>query len=510
MATLSRREPRTVNTWPGFVDALAALLMVVIFLLLVFVLAQVFLSEALSGQDAALDRLQNRVDELSDLLGLERQATADLRANLEQVSGDLQASLAERRQQATLIATLRERAGLAEARAEALAADVDRLTAEAAGSEADINALAAALLAEKDRAAAAVSRRSEAEAALTELSAERDATERRIAELIAALDEATARAREAEQRASTMVSDLAAAESTVTEAEQQAADAEAEANELRRLLDESAETIRADRSTIEWQTERLTELVQRVAALEALKAELEDETDRLAAERDERGRTLAAERRISKEAEAEVALLNRQVAALREQLAALVTALDASEATIREQSIEIEDLGSRLNTALASRVQDLSRYRSEFFGRLREVLGDQEGVRIVGDRFVFQSEILFGSGSAILDSRGRTRLRQVADTLIKLGREIPPEIDWVLRVDGHTDRVPVGPGTPYRSNWQLSAERALSVVELLIDAGIPPERLAAAGFGEFQPLDTGDTEAAFRRNRRIELKLTQP
>jgi chemotaxis protein MotB len=194
---------------------------------------------------------------------------------------------------------------------------------------------------------------------------------------------------------------------------------------------------------------------------------------------------------------------------LRKQIAALEQALDVSEARDRESNTKIADLGRRLNVALAQRVQELNRYRSDFFGRLREILSDRENIRIVGDRFVFQSEVLFTSGSDVINDAGRVEMKKLADALIELQREIPPEISWVLRVDGHTDTVPVSGNRRYADNWELSSARATSVVKFLIENGVPANRLVAAGFGEFQPLDGADSDEARASNRRIELKLTE-
>jgi chemotaxis protein MotB len=211
---------------------------------------------------------------------------------------------------------------------------------------------------------------------------------------------------------------------------------------------------------------------------------------------------------LSQDAQIKIELLNRQIASLRQQLARIETILETTETANKAKDVRIADLGRRLNVALASKVQELSRYRSEFFGRLREVLGDHPGIQIVGDRFVFQSEVLFDSGSAVLEAAGREQMRQLADTLIELSANIPAEVDWILRVDGHTDVRPIS--TPeFPSNWELSTARAISVVHFLTDRGIPAKRLAATGFGQFQPLDPADTLAAYRKNRRIELKLTQ-
>jgi len=218
---------------------------------------------------------------------------------------------------------------------------------------------------------------------------------------------------------------------------------------------------------------------------------------------------LDAEKRISARALAQVEVLNQQIAALRRQLSALEDALDATEKRDKESQARIADLGQRLNVALAQRVQELSRYRSDFFGRLRAILGNRPDIRIVGDRFVFQSEVFFDSGKATLDKpEGRAELDALAGALLDLEKKIPGEIAWVLRVDGHTDVRPIY-NPQFKSNWELSAGRAISVVQYLIAKGVSPQRLVAAGFGEYQPIDPEKTEEAYTRNRRIELKLTE-
>jgi chemotaxis protein MotB len=216
---------------------------------------------------------------------------------------------------------------------------------------------------------------------------------------------------------------------------------------------------------------------------------------------------LADAKDISAKALAQVETLNQQIAALRQQLAALAAALNVSETKAKDDQHQIADLGQKLNAALAQNVQDLSRYRSDFFGKLRDILGNRPDIRIVGDRFVLQSEVFFDVGKADLKPEGRGELDQVAAALTGLETQIPADIPWVLRIDGHTDVRPVT--GQFKSNWGLSAARAISVVQYLIDKGVKPNRLVAAGFGEFQPIDTGTTEDAYSRNRRIEFKLTE-
>jgi chemotaxis protein MotB len=216
---------------------------------------------------------------------------------------------------------------------------------------------------------------------------------------------------------------------------------------------------------------------------------------------------IEGEKENANKALGQIDLLNQQITALRDQLAALAAALDVSQKKGKESQEQISELGQRLNVALAQHVQELSTYRSDFFGKLREVLGNRSGIRIVGDRFVLQSEIFFDTGRADLKPEGRAELDKVAAAIVELESQIPAEIPWILRVDGHTDVRPIV--GQFKSNWDLSAGRAISVVQYMVAKGVKPSRLVAAGFGEFQPIDTAATEDAFRRNRRIEFKLTE-
>jgi chemotaxis protein MotB len=218
---------------------------------------------------------------------------------------------------------------------------------------------------------------------------------------------------------------------------------------------------------------------------------------------------LDIEKAATARAVAQIEILNQQISALRKQMAALETALGTSEQKEKDAQLHIADLGQRLNVALAQRVQELSRYRSDFFGKLRDILGNRPDIRVVGDRFVFQSEVFFDSGAAVLRPEGRAELDKLAGALLELDKQIPSEINWVLRVDGHTDVRPLSGTTAFKTNWDLSAARAIAVVQYLISKGVPPQRLVAAGFGEFQPIDPGNTDEAYSRNRRIELKLTE-
>ena len=217
---------------------------------------------------------------------------------------------------------------------------------------------------------------------------------------------------------------------------------------------------------------------------------------------------LEGQKPITDKALAQVEVMNQQIAALRRQLAALEEALNVSEQKDKESQAKIADLGQRLNVALAQKVQELNRYRSDFFGRLRDILGNRPDIRIVGDRFVLQSELLFDAGKAELKPEARSEIDKIAAAILELAAKIPPDIAWVLRVDGHTDVRPIS-GPVFKSNWDLSSARAIAVVQYLASKGIPSQRLVAAGFAEFQPIDDGKTEDAYRRNRRIEFKLTE-
>jgi len=486
MARLGRQRSEP-NTWPGFVDALATLLMVIIFLLMIFVLAQFFLGQAIVGRDEALSRLQGQVSELADLLSLERQSNTDLRRNVGQLAGELQSSVEQREDLAARLEALALRAEQAEGESgrlnrsleeafRTMLADkgtIEQQTRQLAGLANDIAALRALREEMQQEVAAMASRLAQAEQ-------QRDTDKTTVDEQA--------------KRLALLTQDVAGLTELRAKLEKQVSELAVKLGEAESARVSEQELLRIARAQLD---DKDTKLADQDDVMRAARAQLD-------ASRAE----LAEEKEVSESARAQLALLNRQMATLRDQLVKLSAALEASESVSADQKVEITTLGARLNAALASRVQELSRYRSEFFGRLREVLGDHPGVRIVGDRFVFQSEVLFDTGSADIGDAGREQLSRLADTLTELAMRIPPQIDWVLRVDGHTDRVPIATAR-FPSNWELSSARAISVVKLLMERGIPANRLAATGFGEFQPLDGSTNPAALSRNRRIELKLTE-
>ena len=479
------RRRQGLDIWPGFVDALATLVMVIVFVLMMFTLFQFHLKDLITGRDLALERLSQRIGDLADQLAIERRAGADLRTQIGTLGAELAATTTIRdRLQAELAAAQQQAAGLA-ARLTARDAEASGL-AERLGAAQEANALSrreiAALL---ERLAATETRATAGTAAAEDLA-------RRLQTAEAALGAAEGRIALREREAAELVRRLAAAEARSREADARLADA--------------FKTVEADREKIEVQLRELDALRSNIRALTLLRDQLErDLSARDAALRGSET-ALASERRLSADAQFRVDRLTVEIETLRQQLARIGNALDLSEAKSREQEVQIADLGRRLNLALASKIEELARYRSEFFGRLREVLGDRGDVRVVGDRFIFETEILFRTGSAELEPEGRRQIDRVAGELAKLARQIPPEINWILQVDGHTDRRPFARG--FVSNWELSHARAMSVVRAMMAGGVPPERLVAAGYAEFQPVDPRDDEAGYRRNRRIELKLT--
>jgi chemotaxis protein MotB len=425
MLSPASRSRSAVNIWPGFVDALASVLMVFIFMLLIFVIAQFFLSHIASSRFGAIEQLSSNINALLDELSIEQDKRAAMSDEIAALSSELGRTRDSR----------------------------DRLAEELSGAQMEIEHGREALTA-RQRELASLEQDIEA------LRTVRDGLEARIAQL-------TDTGERREQ-------DLAALRDRSKSLEA-------------RLADERERTRLAQ-----------VEIEQRDTRIETLQAR-----------GDEQARQLGEERALGVDARAQIVLLNEQLGDLRARITRLSAALDVSEQQSERDKVRIEELGQKLNLALAEQVEKLSRYRSEFFGRLREALGERSDIRISGDRFVFQSEVLFPSGSDQLEPSGREQLDRLAETLKDVAQRIPSDVDWILRVDGHTDRRPISTAE-FRSNWELSTARALSIVRHLIDRGIAPKRLGATGFGEFRPIDAGDSAAAFARNRRIELKLTEP
>jgi chemotaxis protein MotB len=555
---LSRRTGARfqASIWPGFVDAMTGLLLVLMFVLTIFMVMQFVLTEQISGQETELDELSSEVAALAQALGLERLENTDLTARV----GALRASLgdAETRaaDQETLIAGLQSERTV---QAEALAEAQTKLTS--------FEVQVAALIADRDTARGQVAvletreaeLMSEQDALNLALAASRDevSTQEEAARLAAARREALealtadlrARNAQAQSEVQTLAADVAAAQAELTVQEvARLADAAA-ADALRKRLETADTELTAMTLSLEAQRKRAEETLTLLAAaraaekeldarlsvalneVEGSKAETQSEAERRAALLAQAGALLAQEQETSAAAQRQTELLNQQVAALRAQLASLQGLLDVAAEDDVAREVELQSLGSQLNTALArvaaeerrraeleaaerkrleAETKNLEQYRSEFFGRLRSVLGAQEGVRIEGDRFVFSSEVLFPPGGADLSRKGTREIAKVADILRNVAADIPDSINWVIRVDGHTDDIPLSGQGEFADNWELSQARALSVVKYMANfLAIPPDRLAANGFGQYQPLDTANTEEARARNRRIELKFTE-
>jgi len=532
-----------LNAWPGYVDALSTLLMVLIFVLLVFVLAQGFLSVALSSRDQALDRLNRQVSELADLLALERGQGEELRGRLGRMTEELRAATGARDSALAQLGTLRDQQERQGTERDTLRADRDRLAARLADLEASSRGAAGRIASLEERLADALSRAEarggDAAASVRDLTETRRAlaTERdALATARQQLAEQQVRAGSAEGQRDRVTADLATARAELDRT-RQALEA------MRQQMAALDRQVTTDRATIEARLSDITRLNEQVRALTALRDEMErraqaaldragsQEQARTAAEaqaRTEAERRAAAEAqaraeaerrgtaeaatgeqtRLAESARAQVALLTQQITALRAELSRIAAVLEAEENAGRDKDAQISALGQRLNAALAARVEELQRYRSDFFGRLRDVLGDRPEVRIVGDRFVFQSEVLFPVGSADLSASGTQQLRELSRVLLDVSRRFPADLPWLLRVDGHADRSPLRGTGRYASNWELSSARAIAVAQVLISEGLPANRVGATAFGDNQPLDPGDSPEALARNRRIELRLT--
>jgi chemotaxis protein MotB len=529
MALRRSNRGEGLNAWPGYVDALSTLLMVLIFVLMVFVLAQGFLSVALTSRDQALDRLNRQVSELAELLALERGQGEELRGRLGRMTEELRTTTGARDTALAQLGTLRDEQDRQGADRDALRADRDRLAARLADLEVSSRGAAGRIASLEERLADALSR---AEARGGDAAASvRDLTETRRALATERDALATARQQMAEQQ-----SRAGLAETQRDRVTTDLATARVELDRTRQALEAMRQQmaaldqrVTADRATIEARLSDITRLNEQVRALTALRDELErraqaaldragtQEQARTTAEAQahaEAERRTAAEAatgeqaRLAESARAQVALLTQQITALRAELSRIAAVLEAEEKAGRDKEAQISALGQRLNAALAARVEELQRYRSDFFGRLRDVLGDRPEVRIVGDRFVFQSEVLFPTGSAELSASGSQQLRDFSRVLLDVSKRFPPDLAWVLRVDGHADRSPLRGTGRYASNWELSSARAIAVAQVLIADGLPPNHVAATAFSDNQPLDTGESPEALARNRRIELRLT--
>ena len=483
MSYLSRSRRRRGDsgaTWPGFVDVLSTLLLVLIFLLVVYMLVQYFLQRSISEKSEALSELDHQVAELADLLALERQSNNDLRSNISQLSAELKNSLSER----------------------------DALSLSLARSEEETDTLHLRLRNMTSEAQTALADATNANRKATEAELRVEAGEEKIRIMLGEFEQlrrdiiALQTVRDVLEEE--VINYAAALKNQEEEAEQLAKNLEGSQRERSEL--DVAFTAARDRSS-----ELMTKLSDETERTALAQKQLEDREVRLRELQDlylNAENQLVETRELSAQQRDEIVVLNNQILALRAQLTRIEEVLQISETETEAQKVVIADLGRRLNLALAAKVEELAEYRSEFFGRLRQVLAGRQGFTIIGDRFVFQSEVLFASGSADLGPQGEAGLDTFATELKEVMARIPKDLPWILQVDGHTDRIPIKTSR-FPSNWELSAGRAIEVVNYLVSRGVPPHRLSATGYGEFQPIDPRDDEIGHRRNRRIELKLTQ-
>jgi len=468
----SRRGTSGLDAWPGYVDALSTLLMVTIFVLLVFVLAQGFMAAALNGSNKELSKVNAQLAQLTDALSLERSHATQLQQSVSQLNQQLSSVGAARDSLAQQLKAAQEQVQQALARTDSLQSERDRLAEQLS----DANQIA------QSQAAA---------------------NQKLQSQLATAASQADSQA----QQNAKVLAQLADARDQLKATKQLLADMQQKMAELDR-------TVSVDKDTIKEKLSDLAKLTEQVQALTALRDQLEQQAQDAAARattekqrREAVASELAKQQKLGDSAQAQIALLNQQVTQLRDQLASVAQALDLAQAQGRDKDVQIANLGQKLNAALAAKVQELQSYRSEFFGQLRKVLAGRSGIEIVGDRFVFQSDVLFPVGSADLTEAGVAQLTALAVQIKDLIPEIPGDIKWILLVEGYTDPQPVK-GGQFASNWELSTARALSVVKLLIQDGVPPQHLAAAGFGQYQPIAPGDTPADYSKDRRIELRLT--
>ncbi|PUB11565.1 peptidoglycan -binding protein [Yoonia sediminilitoris] len=602
MALSRRSSNRFQNAiWPGFVDAMTGLLLVLMFVLTIFMVIQFVLREQITGQESELDALGAQIATLTETLGIERNRVQGLSADLDQSialaqsqAGRIATLIAERDTQSSELAQAQsqitrfeaqvaglladradanqtiagleaaqadllseqdalnlalsqarneidagaEAARLAAARREALEALVTDLETKNSESAAQISALEADRLVDAAAAEALRERLANADTELTAMTLNLEAQRKEAEDTLTLL----AAARSAREQLATELDALQTAQAQVTanlsqeEAERRAAEAE------RRAAEAAAARAASENADLNDQLADALAALNRAQTNETLQS---TQAERQAALLDQANSALAQEQALSAQSQRQVALLNEQVTELRNQVGNLQSLLNLAEETDREAQVQIETLGAQLNTALArvvseerqrraleeaerirleeeaarlaqeaeilaAEAQDLARFKSDFFGQLREVLEGQDRVRVEGDRFVFSSEVLFEPGQARLSASGEAEIANIADILRSIADDIPPGIDWVIRVDGHTDDIPVGRSSRFADNWELSQARALSVVRYMSqDLGIPPQRLAANGFGEFQPINPADTPEARAQNRRIELKLTE-
>ena len=453
LSRLGNRSRLSDFTWPGFVDGLASLLMVFVFVLMVFVIIQANLAFRISGQDTRITALQRDLLELGNILNIERETNSQLLSELSDTKVLMSALETDNKQLLSQITFLQEELS-----------DKEEIII---AKEADISSLSSQLFELEDN-----------------LNAARAISEQRGDEIKSLIFRLTANEKELDEKSNAFKKQ------------------QIELKKNLELIEENTALISTLKSEISNLSEQNNFNEANLAEKEKLLLIAEKALLKKAEE-------LAAANNSSNEAKAEIDKLLIKTNTLRQEIQKLNSLLAEKERESINDKIAIADLGKKLNSALASRVQDLQKFRSEFFGQLREILENRSEVRVVGDRFIFQSEVIFATGQANVSDAGKEQLADIASALREIEKSIPENIPWVLQIEGHTDSDPIANSSIFRDNWDLSTERALSVVRFLRSEGISANRLAAAGYGEFQPIDNGNSSASKQRNRRIELKLTQ-
>ena len=523
---LSRRSGGRLETniWPGFVDAMTALLLILMFVMSIFMIIQFTMSEKITGQTKELDDLTRQLSGLANVLSLERDKSSALENEVGELKSNLDTQRAEADRLSAAMAALVKSRDDAVARSVTLESSLAETLTEREALEAALASTRTEMDAAVETARLAAARREAMEALVADLQAKDAGHDAELASIqverataLAMIEQLRAEKAEREMSLATNQSDLAELQAKLTAEEEARLLESAAAEALRRKLESGTAELDAMTLALEKARSEAEQTLILLAAAETAKQDLEGRltTDTTAAERELALRKIA-ESELSKaqaqtvEEQKQVALLNAQVRELREQLGGLQALLDDSQQRDSETQIQIAHLGERLNAALAQKVGELAKFRSVFFEKMERVLGGRQDIKRVGDRFVFQSEVLFAVGSAELGPDGQAELAKLGEVLREVVGEMPEDLNWILRVDGHTDKTPTAGRGRYRDNWELSQGRALSVVKYLIEKeNVPPARLAATGFGEFQQIDNGDTPQALARNRRIEFKFTE-
>jgi len=586
MATRSLRNrlADTTNIWPGFVDVLATLLIVIIFVLMVFTVSQIYLSDAISGRDKALQDLRVQINELSKILVIETQdkekALSSLSQTQEQLeesqsslkleqlqSEQLQEDIAKKRseifvQEQNILAlsdqissllkelrvvanaletyegqkiTLLETEGLGERINKALTSRIDQL--KTLNEELDNTNLK--LLNSEKSLKDTINELNEKNKNLLSINESLGIEEGGIEEQLLAIKNKNKELIELNNELEKTNIQLSLRDE---ELQTQIAQYQELTNDLLKINDSLGlkdASLKDQLNAIRFKNEELAklnnDLIQKDSTIFSLRGKISELNNILSLSEDKQQAQLQKlellqnqitlleqESQIQKEISLneikkmetqssktleQVEILSNQIDTLQQEIVLLNSALEASERDTQIKDLEIEVLGEKLNKALTSKVFELQKYRSEFFGKLQSILGDREDIKIVGDRFIFESELLFESASDDLEISGKQKLSEIGLTLKETTNQIPDDIDWIIMVEGHTDKRPIKT-TQFPSNWELSTARANSVLKLLLDLGFSPNRLAAAGYGEFYPISDGETDSDFQQNRRIELKLT--